>query len=43
MRDWKHEHPVGTLTGDPVPGAPELYRRILAEGIQDNETPSGGE
>lgn len=26
-----------------VPGAPELYRQLLSEGIQDNATPSGGE
>ena len=27
MTDWEHEHPIGTLTGDPVPGAPELAAR----------------
>lgn len=27
MTSWENEHPIGTLTGDPVPGAPELAAR----------------
>ncbi len=27
MTAWEHAHPLGTITGDPIPGAPELAAR----------------